>query len=124
MKTMVSFWGETHGQNVSQAQLRRLPKTPREKVMAVVPKDTSCWEGKATEFWGPAQPSTGMFAVMTTLRGALISLAWVMVGLEAAPRLSQEIAPCGCAASSDTSHQLGWHIGVGGRRERDFWLGT
>lgn len=44
---MVSFWWETHGQNVPQTQLRR-SQTPREKVMAMVPRATSCWEGEAT----------------------------------------------------------------------------
>lgn len=42
---------------------------------------------------GPSLAQHWSAAVMTRPRGALISLSWIMVGLEAGPRLSQAIAP-------------------------------
>lgn len=118
LKTMVSFWWKTHGQNVPQAQLRRVPQTPREKVMAMVPRGTLCWEGKATVLGPSLAQHWNSCSHDQTQRGSH------QLGLEAGPRLNQAIAPHGCAASSDTSYQLGCHTGVGGRRKRDFWLGT
>ena len=57
LKTVVRFWWETHGQNVPQAQLRRVPQTPRGKVIAVVLTGTLCWEDKATVHWVPTYQS-------------------------------------------------------------------
>lgn len=121
-KTVVRFWWETLGQNVPQAQLRRVPQISRRKVITVVPTGTLCGEGKS-ESHGALGPNKHLNTclVMNRPDGILISLSWVTVRLNIGPRLNLAIAPQTCSLLRHSSRRLDCHAGAGGGREKDFW---